>query len=468
MTDGKDGAVGWAELLSSRHFMAVTLVCVGVWLHAADSLIVATMMPSIIAEVGGERFVAWTFALYETGSIVAGAASGLVALSYGLRRPMVVAALLFAIGCLVSAAAPSMPVLLAGRAAQGLGGGGLVAMAFVSVPLLFPPRLMPRAMAAMSLVWGASAFLGPLIGGVFVTHATWRGGFVFFGVQALVLGGWIWIALRRDQGNIAPAGAGCLPVWRLVLLCLAVLGVAYAGVAATSTLMVLSLLAGLGALVFFAIRDAKSGADRLLPLGAVNPATQLGAAIVMVLAMSAAAMGLTTYGPLLMSHIHGSSPLLAGYIVALSSIGWSVAAVLVSGSPARRDPLLIALGMIMVVLSGIGLLISIPNGPVWLIAVSAGLEGAGFGLAWTFILRRATSLAPEGEVERLTAALPTVSRLGYALGASAMGIFANVAGFDASSTVAEAQHVARIIFAGSLPIAVLALLATIRFVGAPR
>ena len=344
----------------------------------------------------------------------------------------------------------------------------LVAGFIAMVPLLFPARLMPRAMAAMSLVWGASAFLGPLIGGLFVTHATWRGGFVFFGVQALVLGGWIWIALRREKRDVAPAKTGRLPVWRLVLLCLAVLGVAYAGVAATPSLMALSLLAGLGALALFAVRDAKSGADRLLPLGAVNPATRLGAAIVMVLAMSAAAMGLTTYGPLLMAHIHGSSPLLAGYIVALSSIGWSVAAVLVSGSPARRDPFLIALGMVMVVLSGVGLLISIPNGPVWLIAVSAGLEGAGFGLAWTFILRRATSLAPEGEVERLTAALPTVSRLGYALGASAMGIFANVAGFDASSTVAEAQHVARVIFAGSLPIAVLALLATIRFVGAPR
>ncbi|MGB3317014.1 MAG: MFS transporter, partial [Albidovulum sp.] len=185
----------WRDLLRRDMAASLVLVCLGVWLHAADSLIVATMMPAIVAGIGGDHLIAWNFALYETGSIVIGAASGLIAIRHGLRRPMTVAALAFGLGCMISALAPAMQVMLAGRVLQGLGGGGLTALAFVSARRLFPARLIPRIMAAMSVVWGTSAFLGPLFGGLFVTYANWRTGFAVFGLQALGLAIWIWFGL---------------------------------------------------------------------------------------------------------------------------------------------------------------------------------------------------------------------------------------------------------------------------------
>ena len=151
-----EAPVGWSENLNRAYASRLILVCLGVWLHAADSLIVATMLPSVVAEIGGKALVTWTSVLYEVGSIVAGTASGLVALT-------------FAAGCLISAAAPTMEILLAGRLLQGLGGGGLTAMSFIATATLFPARLTARVMAAISALWGASAFLGPLIGGTFVT-----------------------------------------------------------------------------------------------------------------------------------------------------------------------------------------------------------------------------------------------------------------------------------------------------------
>ena len=154
--------VGWRELLTREHAPALFLVCTGVWLHAADSLIVATMMPAIVAEIGGQTLIGWSVALYEVGSIVAGAASGVLALRYGVRVPMGWAAALFAIGCAISALAPAMWVVLLGRWVQGIGGGGLVALSFVAAGVFFPPRLIPRALAAVSLLWSTSAFLGPL------------------------------------------------------------------------------------------------------------------------------------------------------------------------------------------------------------------------------------------------------------------------------------------------------------------
>ncbi len=460
----------WRDVLNARYAASLALVSLGVWLHAADSLIVATMMPAIVEGVGGERLVAWNFALYETGSIVAGAASGLIALRVGIRLPMIVAAVAFAAGCFLSAVAPTMEVLLLGRVAQGLGGGGLVSLAFVSVARLFPEPLMPRVMAVMSMLWGASAFLGPLVGGLFVTYATWRWGFAFFGLQAAVLAVWIGFGLRG--GGEAPGEnateAGRLPMRRLALLCLAVMGVAYAGIAASVPLMALSLGGGLTALAVFARLDAASGEDRLLPRDAFDPRRPVGAALMAVLAMSVATMGLPAYGPLLMALIHDTPAIVAGYVVAVISIAWTFAAVAVSGAQERFDPLVIGVGMGLVLLSVAGAVVAVPAGPVGLIALFAAFEGLGFGMAWTFILRRGTRFAAEGEVERLTAALPVVARLGYALGASAVGIFANRAGFDGGATAEEAQHVARMIFLGSLPIAALSFAFTLRFVTARR
>ena len=119
---------GWKEILGRQYGPSLALVCAGVWLHAADGLLVSTMTPAIVADIGGIALIPWTVALYEIGSIVAGAASGLLALRFGVRRPMALAACLFAFGCAVSALAPEMWVLLAGRLLQGFGGGGLMAL----------------------------------------------------------------------------------------------------------------------------------------------------------------------------------------------------------------------------------------------------------------------------------------------------------------------------------------------------
>ena len=145
-----DTFVSWREFLTSRYATSLALVCLAVWLHAADSLIVATMLPAIVSDIGGAGLVGWSVSLYEIASVVAGAASALLTMRYGLRRPMSLAAALFGVGCLLSAVSPTMPMLLAGRCLQGLGGGGLVSMSFVAVGVIFPRRYIARALAAVS------------------------------------------------------------------------------------------------------------------------------------------------------------------------------------------------------------------------------------------------------------------------------------------------------------------------------
>jgi MFS family permease len=411
-----------------------------------------------VAQIGGAGLVSWSVSIYEIASVVAGAASALLTMRYGLRAPMSAAALLFGLGCLISAVAPSMPVVLTGRVLQGFGGGGLTSMAFVAVSVLFPRRYAARALAVVSTFWGISAFLGPLIGGFFVEFATWRWGFGFFAVQAFGLA--FWVGLRGDQspGQVAAAETR-FPFKRLGLLCLAVLLVSYGGVKIDLVQTTAFVVLGLACLIYFLRLDNRAEQDRLLPINPFDFRKPTGAALLMVLTLAIGTIAITAFGPLLVTAIHGASALTAGYIVACSSIGWSTAAVVFSGSPERLDRVMIAMGISVVVASVFGFLYAVPNGPIWLIAVCSLIEGAGFGMAWTFILRRVTGLADASEVQRISGALPTIQRLGYALGAAYVGIVANASGFTLMRTSAEAADVAKMIYLGSLPFALVALVA---------
>ena len=120
---------------------------------------------------------------------------------------------------------------------------------------------------------------------------------------------------------------------------------------------------------------------------------------------------------------------------------------------------MIAAGMTIVTASIAGLAYAIPSGPIWLIALFATLEGGGFGLAWTFILRRTTALSPSTEAERIAGAIPTIQRLGYAVGAAYIGIVANAAGLVEALPEIEAAYVARQLFVACLPFAALGLMA---------
>ena len=350
-----------------------------------------------------------------------------------------------------------MPILLAGRVFQGFGGVGLVAMGFVAAGVIFPRRYTARAMAAVSTFWGVSAFLGPLIGGFFVEFATWRWGFAFFGGQAIALA--IWIALRPDRAPSEAPADTTFPWKRLALLCLAVLFVSYGGVEVSLVRTSVFVLVGIACLATFLHFDHLAQNDRLLPVRPLDPRKPTGSALLMILSLSIATIALTAFGPLLVVAIHKASALTAGYIVACSSIGWTVMAVLVSGSPERLDRQMITIGMVLVATSIVGFLYAVPAGPVWLIAVFAAIEGGGFGMAWTFILRRTTALSTPDEVQRISGAIPTVQRLGYAIGAAYIGIVANAVGFASMETSADATTIAGWIFGACLPFAVFGLLA---------
>lgn len=472
MTSNKEDPtpVAWREIVSTEHRGALALVCTGVWLHAADALVVATMMPSIVADIGGINLIHWSVALYEIGSIVVAAAGGLLAIRFGIHFPMAVAATVFAVGCLLSATAPEMWLLLVGRLIQGMGGGGLFALSFVAVNRLFPRRLMARVLGGVSTLWATSALLGPLIGGLFVEFLDWRIGFGFFAAQALVMAFWIYRHDARKALTPLIASTEKFPVVRLTWLCAGIALIAYAGQDVSWPRTLILSGCGLICLVIFIRRDRKSEDSRLLPLRSLSFHDPVGSAMILVLCFAAATIALTVYGPLLITRLYGVSELNVGMMLAAEAVTWNLVAIAVSGRPERHDRALIFCGIATVTFSIFGFIYSITSGPFWLIAIFAVLQGAGFGLCWTFILRRATLLAPESENSRVAGSIPTLQRVGYALGASYLAIVANSAGGELTNAGANRQlsETALWIFISCLPLAVIGLLAMHRFLREPH
>lgn len=462
--------VSWSEIFRPELRIPLALTCFGIWLHASDSLIVATMMPSIVKDIRGEEFMSWTLSLYEIGSITAGAAGALLTLRHGLRMPMFFASIIFSFGCLVSTLAPDMPVVLAGRLLQGLGGGALLSMSYISVNLLFPARLSARVIAALSALWGAAAFLGPLIGGIFAEYDAWRLGFLFFALKAFILAIWIYTSGQIEKGATeeSRASENKFPLRRLLVLCASILFISIAGINKEPWQMALLVFSGIVCLFLFFQLDNRESISRLFPHNTLSFTNPVGAMLTGLLLLAAATVPIGIYGPLLMTSLHNISSLTAGYILACGAIGWSLAAIIVSGSPQRHDPLLIMIGSVLITVSAIAMSYCIPNGPVWLIGLCEAIQGAGFGIAWTFLLRKATAIAPKEERERIAAAMPTIQHVGYALGAAFIGIIANSAGLNINSTNEQMVFVAQAIFISCIPAACLGLYGMIRFVNKVR
>ena len=356
-----------------------------------------------------------------------------------------------------------MAVMLIGRAAQGLGGGGLLALSYVAVARLFPDRLMPRLMALISAIWGVSALCGPLIGGVFASMGFWRGGFWAFALQAAVLILAALILLRPEQER-ADRTAARPPYVRLALLAAATLAIAEAGVRASLGPSLALGLAGLLLLWWFLRRDA-GAADAILPAGGLDIRLSTGAGLIAVFTLSAATISFTTYGPFLMSLLHGADPLVGGYMVALESAAWSVAAIVTASAGARLEPRLIRWGAVTIVLGIVGFALVMPQGPVGALAPWALLQGAGFGMAWAFIIRRVVAGAAASDRERAASALPTAQLIGYALGSALSGMVANALGFADGATPEEGRAAGFWVFAAFLPLAAVGLVAAWRLAG---
>jgi len=161
--------------MSHRQILIVFLgLMLGMLLAALDQTIVATALPTIVGELGGLNHLSWVVTAYLLTSTAATPLFGKISDLYGRKRLFQAAIVAFLVASALAGLAQNMAQLIAFRALQGIGGGGLIAMAQVIIGDVVSPRERGRYMGYIGAVFAISSVIGPLAGGFFVDNLSWR------------------------------------------------------------------------------------------------------------------------------------------------------------------------------------------------------------------------------------------------------------------------------------------------------
>lgn len=443
--------VGWSDLLSGGNLIRSLALSGGVALHAINLYISTTILPSAVREIGGLDYYAWNTTLFVVASILGAALSSRVLGLAGPKAGYAYAALVFVLGTLGCALAPTMEVMLAGRFVQGLGGGLLLALPYAMIRRVFPEPLWPRALALLSSMWGIATLLGPAVGGIFAEYGVWRGAFwALIPAAAIVTIAALFVlpARNAEQDDELP-----IPATQLVLLLAAVIAASFGSVGASVSWTVggLSLAFGLvGILVFIEMRSPR----RMFPRGVFSLSSPLGMLYLISALLAVTVTCTEIFLPLFLQELHGRSPLEAGYIAAVMSAGWTAGAILTAGFEGHRQTIVMRVGPVLSLASMLALAVLIPvqdGVGDWMVLVVVGflliVGGMGVGLVYPHLAAHVLRVAPADEADNAASSVMTVQLCATAFGAALAGLTVNLAGNIPGSQELDVANAARWLFA---------------------
>ncbi len=402
-----------AERVGQRKGLAVGLILT-ITLVAFEALGVATAMPIVVRDLGDLHLYGWAFTAHLLASVIGITVGGAAVDRRGPGPPFAAGMVLFTGGLVIAGAAPSMPVLVAGRLVQGLGAGVVPPAAYGAIGRAFQDRARARMFALMSTAWVVPGLIGPAVSGLVAEEVHWR--WVFWGIVPLVplTAGLALPALMRlgppavaDDGT--PAGSARGRITRAMALA-AGAGMVVAGLGWLSPLAVPVVLAG-ATLAVLQLR-------RLLPPGTLRAARGLPAAVAARGLQTFAFFGAEAYVTLALVEIRGQRAAVAGLALTAATLSWTAGAWLQDrrGHQLGRR-VLVARGYLLVaagaVLTAAVLLEAVP---VAVAVAGWGVAGLGMGLSYSGLSLIVLAEAPPGGEGGAAASLQVSDVLGMALG----------------------------------------------------
>ncbi|MER5830206.1 MFS transporter [Streptomyces sp. NPDC002130] len=300
------------EQVPGNVLVSIGALLLGMLLAALDQTIVATALPTIVSDLGGLDHLSWVVTAYLLAATAATPLWGKLGDQYGRKRLFQTAIVIFLAGSALCGAAQDMGQLIAFRALQGLGGGGLIVLSMAIVGDLVPPRERGRYQGLFGAVFGATSVLGPLLGGLFTQHLSWR--WVFYvnlpvGVVALaVIAAVLHIPRRAQRHVIDYLGTFLIAAVATCLVLVASLG-GTTWAWGSWQIVGLAVLGVVLAVAFVAVEQR--AAEPVLPLILFRVRTFTLAAVISFV-VGFAMFGAMTYLPTFLQVVQGISPTMSG------------------------------------------------------------------------------------------------------------------------------------------------------------
>ncbi|MFJ7072944.1 DHA2 family efflux MFS transporter permease subunit [Streptomyces sp. NPDC098781] len=300
------------ENVPGNVLVSIGALLLGMLLAALDQTIVSTALPTIVSDLGGLEHLSWVVTAYLLASTAATPLWGKLGDQYGRKRLFQIAIVIFLVGSALCGMAQDMAQLIAYRAVQGVGGGGLIVLSMAIVGDIVPPRERGRYQGLFGAVFGASSVLGPLLGGVFTEHLSWR--WVFYinlpvGVVALVVIAAVLRIPRKSTRHVIDyVGTFLIASVATCLVLVASLGGTTWGWGSVE-IVGLALLGVVLAIVFVVVE--RTAAEPVLPLKLFRVRTFALSAVISFI-VGFAMFGAMTYLPTFLQVVQGISPTLSG------------------------------------------------------------------------------------------------------------------------------------------------------------
>ncbi|MCP8882561.1 MFS transporter [Devosia sp. XJ19-1] len=403
--------------------LIIGAVAVTLLLASLGQTIVSTALPSIVGQLGGLDHLTWVVIAYLLSSTVVAPIYGKLGDLFGRKIVLQAAIVIFLLGALLSAMATSMTFLIAARAIQGLGGGGLMVVAMTVVADIIPPRQRGKVQGLFGAVFGVATVVGPLLGGFIVEHISWQWIFLInlpLGVLALAI---IAVALKprgiRVQHSIDYSGfvllSGGLTAF---VLATSLGGNTFEWFSVQVMGLIVAAVAMLGAFIWVESRAA----EPVLPLNLFrNNTFAVTSAIGFLVGM--AMFGSITFLPMYLQLAKGVSPTDSALQLLPMMVGL-IGTSMVSGFIMTRTGRYKVLPQIatFVLVGGLLLLATMQlDTPSWQIAVYMFLVGAGIGPVNSVSITATQNAVAREVVGTATAGNTLFRQIGGSIGVSIFG-----------------------------------------------
>jgi EmrB/QacA subfamily drug resistance transporter len=444
MTAPADEEAAGAE--HRRILVILGALMMGMALAALDQTIVATALPTIAGDLHGLNHLSWVVTAYLLATCISTPLWGKLGDLYGRKSLFQLAIVIFLAGSMLSGLSQSMVELIAFRAVQGIGAGGLMVGAQAIMGDVVPARQRGRYMGYFGVVFGVTNVAGPLLGGFFTEHLSWR--WIFYinlplGIAALfVVAAVLHIPVKRVPHKIDWWGTAFLSVGvTAVILLTTWAGSEYAW--GSPTIIGLGLLA-LATLLIFCWIETKAS-EPIIPLWLFKNRTftaTSGVGFIIGFSM----FGTIIYLPLYLQVVHGASPTVSG-LELLPLICGMLLTFILSGQLVTRTgryKVFPICGTAVLAL-GIGLLTQLgPHTSYREAAVFMFITGMGIGLCMQVLVVAVQNAVPYSALGVATATSTFFRTIGGAFGVAVLGaVFASrlVAGLKAHATAADLKLV---------------------------